>query len=124
MTLEEAKALVLREGLMEKDPPDDPVVMILHAGHKPDWKQITRLIETIDTVHEAIEGETIIDRKLAGALWIIGIEANTTFGSDWSPKERDDLISLFNAVESTLVGFWPIGHPRDKDGVENGDCAA
>jgi len=63
MTPEEAKALVLREGLVDKDAPDDAVVMVFHEGHKPDWKQVSQLIEAIDTVHEAIEGETVIDGK-------------------------------------------------------------
>ena len=117
MTFEEAKSLVLREGLVDKDAPDDAVVMVLHQGHKPDWDQVKCLIEAIDTVHETIEGETIIDRKLAGALWIIGIEANTALDHDWSPEQRDEIISLFNAVEFALVGFWPIGHPRDKEEV-------
>ncbi len=124
MTLEEAKALVLREGLVGKDPPDDAVVTILHQGHKPDWDQVRRLIEAIDTVHEAVEAETVIERKLAGALWIIGIESYTALDKDWQPKERDDLISLVNAVEMALVGFWTIGHPRDKDGVTNGNRTA
>ena len=68
MTLEEAKALVLREGLIGEGPPDDAVVTILHQSHKPDWEQVKRLIEAIDTVHEAVEAETFIERKLAGAL--------------------------------------------------------
>jgi len=124
MTLEEAKALAQDEGLVDKDAPGDAVVMILHQGHKPDWEQVRLLIEAIDTVHEAMEGETVIDRRLAGALWIIGIESYTALDKDWQPKERDDLISLVNAVESALVGFWPIGHPRDKDGVTNGVSTA
>lgn len=124
MTFEEAKSLALHEGMMDKDAPDDTIVMILHEGHKPASEQIRLLVQAIDTVHEAIEGEAVIDRRLAGALWIIGIEANNALGGDWSPEEQDDLLSLVNAVESALVGFWPIGHPRDKDGVTNGDSAA
>lgn len=123
MTLEEAKALVLREGLVDKDPPDDAVVTVLHQGHKPDWEQVKRLIEAIDTVHEAVEVETVVERKLAGSLWIIGIEAFTALDKEWQPEERDDLISLLTAVEMALVGFWTIGHPRDKDGMTDGDIA-
>ena len=124
MTLEEAKALVLREGLVDKDSPDDAVVMILHEGNKPGWEQVRHLVQAIDTVHEAIETETVIERSLAGALWIIGVETSNALSSDWLPEELNDVIALFNAVESALVGFWPIGHPRDKMGAKNDDSTA
>lgn len=114
MTLEEAYALVLREGMMAEPVPDDIVPMILHEGHLPTPEQFSRLVEAIDTVHESVENETMIDRKLAGALWIIGVEANS-FGKDRTAAEENALIALLTAVEGALVGFWPVGHPRDNE---------
>jgi len=132
MTLEEAKALVLREGMRTESVPDDAVPTILHEGHCPSPEQISRLIEAIDTVHEATENDTVIDKQLAGALWIIGVEANSALGSYWRSEQQDgvqrfdqeSVVELLNAVESALVGFWLIGHPRDKDGVIDGDSTA
>ncbi len=115
MTLEEAIALVLREGMMTEPVPEDVVPTILHEGHLPAPERITSLAEAIDIVHESIENDTVINRKMAGALWIIGVETNSAaFDKEWAVSEQDALISLLNAVESALVGFWPVGHPRDK----------
>lgn len=129
MTPEAAKALVLREGMRTEPVPDDAVPMILHEGYCPSPEQISRLIEAIDTVHEATQNDTVIDKHLAGALWIIGVEANSALGNYWSSKQQDGIqqfdqeavVELLNAVESILVGFWPVGHPRDKERVKNGD---
>ena len=86
----------------------------------PTVERISHLIEATDIVHEAIENDATMDRKMAGALWVIGVEANI-FSKDRTADETDALISLFTAVESALVGFWPVGHPRDKEGVANGE---
>ena len=118
MTLEEAKALILRESMMTEPVPDDAVPIALHEGHMPAADRINRLIEAIDMVHESIEDDFVINRKMAGALWIIGVEANSAMGSERQPAEQDNLISLVTAVESALVGFWTEGHPRDKEGAE------
>ena len=132
MTLDEAIALVLEEGMRTEPVPDDAMAMLLHQGDSPSPERISRLIEAIDTVHEATENETTIDRQLAGALWIIGVEANSGLGNYWNSEQQDGIkkfnqeaiVDLFNAVESALVGFWPVGHPRDKDKVTHGDSAA
>ena len=125
MTLEEAAALVLREGMMTEPVPDDAVPTILHEGHLPASERISSLTEAIDIVHEAIGEDTVITRKMAGALWIIGVETNSAaFGKEWAVSEQDALISLLNAVESALVGFWPVGHPKDKNGVIHGGSIA
>ena len=109
---------------MAEPVPDDAVPMTLHEGHMPTADQISRLIEAIDTVHESIEENTVINRKMASALWIIGVEANNAMGSERQPAEQDSLISLFTAVEMALVGFWTVGHPRDRKGVTNGNSSA
>lgn len=116
MTLEEAEALVLTEGMMTEPVPDDAVPTTLHEGHMPAADRISRLIEAIDTVHESIGNDTAINRKMAGALWIIGVEANSALGKPLATEqEEDSLISLMTAVECALVGFWLVGHPKDKD---------
>jgi|GEM_PF-3555977 len=114
MTLEEAKAFVLCEGMTTEPVPDDAVPTTLHEGYMPTADRINRLIEAIDTVHESIENDMTIDRKMAGALWIIGIEANSALSGQRTGTERDTLIELVTAVESALVGFWTVGHPKDK----------
>ncbi len=119
MPLEEATVLILREGMMTEPAPNDIVPMILHEGHLPTLEQFSKLVEAIGIVHESIENDAMIDRKLAGALWIIGVEANS-FGKDRTTAEDDALMDLRTAVESALVDFWPVGHPRDKEGVANG----
>ena len=100
---------------MTESVPDDAVPTTLHEGHMPTADRISRLIEAIDMVHESIEDDSVINRKMAGALWTIGVEANS-FSKDRTTEEEDALISLLTAVESTLVGFWTEGHPRDKEG--------
>lgn len=136
MTLDEAKALVLYEGMLTEPDFDDAVPLMLHQGNSPALERMSRLVEAIDTVHEAIdtvheaiENETTIDRRIAGALWIIGVEASNALGKGWQPQEEAAIVALWEAVESTLVGFWPVGHPRDKDPrdkdkVTHGDSAA
>jgi len=113
MSLEEAKALVLREGLSGPDPPDDAVALRLHEGCAPDAFLLRRLIQAIDVIHAAIDEEAVIDRPIAGALWLLGCEASNALGGTRVAKEQDDLIALLTAVESAFVGFWPIGHARD-----------
>lgn len=124
MTLEEAKALVLREGMMTEPVPDDIVPTILHGGNLPTPEQFSNLIEAIDIVHEATEGDAMIDRKMAGALWIIGVEANSAMNNERQSVEQDNLVSLMTAVESALMGFWTVDHPRNKEGVTNGNSIA
>ena len=93
---------------------------------------MSRLIEAIDMMHEATENDIVIEKQLAGALWIIGVEANSALGSYWKSEHQDGIqqfdeeavFELLNAVESALVGFWPVGHPRDKGGVIDGDSTA
>ena len=104
MTVEEAKALVLREGMMMEPVPDDAVPTTFHEGHVPTSERISNLIEAINIVHEAFESDTTINRKIAGALWIIGVEANS-FGKNRTTDEQDALIALLTAVEGALVGF-------------------
>ena len=95
---------------------EDAIPMILHEGHFAPFERISSLAEAIDIVHESIGNEAAINRKMAGALWIIGVEANSALGSDRKAGEQDALISLVTAIESAFVGFWLSGHPRDKDG--------
>ena len=118
MTIEEAKALVLCEGMMTEPVPDDIMPTILHGGALPTSEHFSSLIEAIDIVHTSIENDTMIDRKLAGALWIIGVEANSAMGNERQSAEQDNLVALMTAVESALMGFWTVGHPRDKEGVK------
>ncbi len=66
MTLEEAKVLVLREGLSGADPSDDALALRLHEGSAPEQEQTRRLIQAIDVVHASIDEEAIIDRRIAG----------------------------------------------------------
>ena len=132
MTLEDAKSLVLLEGMKTEPVPDNIVPTILHEGHCPSPEQIRHLIEAIDIVHEATENNTVMDKQLAGALWIIGVEANSGLGNYWSSEQHDGVqkfdenvvVDLLNAVESAFLGFWPVGHPRDKDKVTYDDSAA
>ena len=132
MTLEDAKSLVLLEGMKTEPVPDDAVPMMLHQGDCPSSERISRLIEAIDTMHEAIENDTVMDKQLAGALWIIGVEANSGLGNYWSSEQHDSVqkfdenvvVDLLNAVESAFLGFWLAGHPRDKGGAKIGDSTA
>ncbi len=124
MTLEEAKALVLREGMMTEPDLSDAVPLVLYQGDSPTSEKMEHLVEAVDIVHEAIEEEPTVDRKLAGALWIIGVEASNAIGKKWQPQEERDIVALWEAVESALVGFWPVEHPKDKEGAENGDGTA
>lgn len=115
MTLEEAKSLVLREGISDNgNAPEDAVFIMLHIGYQLDHDQVRRLIEAVDTIHEAIERDTVLDRRLAGAMWTLGVEASSAMNRDLSPAELDDITGLFYAIESAIHNYWSIGDPRDK----------
>ncbi len=107
MTFEEAKALVLREGISDNgNAPEDAVFIMLHRGYPLDHDQMCCLKEAVDVVHESIEGDTVLDRRLAGAMWTLGVEASSTISAvDMWSTELDDVNALFYAIESAIHDY-------------------
>ena len=106
MTIKEAKSLVLREGISDNaTAPEDALFIMLHRGYPLDHEQVHRLIEAVDTVHKAIKGEAILDRRLAGAMWTLGVEANRCLQDERLPAEQDDLTALFYALERAVHDY-------------------
>ena len=116
MTVEEATALVVREGWPDGNAREDAMYMMLHFGFGPDVGDgpITRLIEAINVVNEATVGP--VDRQLAGSLWLLGVEANTVLGSGakWSMAYYDRIQKLLETVEAFFMDEKPIDNLERK----------
>jgi len=131
MTLDEAIALVLEEGMRTEPVPDDAMAMILHGGYEPTDAHIDPLIEALRTIQQGLEGQPLLDRDLAAALWILGIEASMCLNLN-SPQEdgtwktgaaSDKIMDLMTAVESVFWDGWFV-EDRHKGEVIHGDSAA
>lgn len=106
MTLEEAEFLVLREGISDNgNAPEDAIFIMLHRGYPLDHDQVQRLVVAVDIVHKAIEWDVAIDRRLAGAMWTLGVEVSRSMQGEWSPAELDDLTDMFYALESAIHDY-------------------
>jgi hypothetical protein len=116
MSVDEAIALVLREGYPEEDMPEDAVALMLSLHYDlssdPAHEQIRLLIEAIHIVHQEIKGQTSIDKRLAGALYWIGSGANSARESPLSGRENSDAVDLFLAVESAFFDI-DLGNERE-----------
>ena len=110
MTLEEAKALVLREGLAEENTPEDAAFMLLHFGDVPNQERMRHLLKALRILCDGLQEETSLDRSLAAALWTLGNTSNECFfASDKHARKypdgvMDDVLELIMAVEGVFYG--------------------
>jgi hypothetical protein len=130
MTLDEAIALVLEEGMRTEPVPDNAMAMLLHRGTEPSDAHIDPLIEALRIIQRELEGQPLLNRELAAALWILGIEASTCLdltsqedGAWKTDATADKIIDLMTAVESVFWDGWFV-EDRHRDGVTYGDSGA
>ena len=111
MTLGEAKALVLREGLAGKDTPEDAGFVLLHYGDVPNSESMGSLLRALRLLFEGLQEETVLERPLAAALWSLGNSANDCLFNHqqderpWLDGEQDDVLELILTIESVFYGI-------------------
>ena len=110
MTVEEAKALVLREGLADENTPEDAAFILLHSGDDLGQERMRKLLNALKIVCNGLRGETNMDRSLASALWTLGnssndcIFAHNKYGHHWRDGAMDEVLELIMAVEGVFYG--------------------
>jgi hypothetical protein len=110
MTIEEAKALVLREGLAGENAPDDAAFVLLHFGDVPDQERMAHLLKALRIICDGLQGETILNRPLAAALWTLGNSSNEClldcerYARKYPDGAMDDVLKLIMAVEGVFYG--------------------
>jgi len=128
MTLEEAITLVLEEGMMTEPVPDNAMAMLLHSGTEPDEQHLGQLMQALRIVSQGLKGQILLNRKLASALWVLGVEASTYLGLESKrikPAEEaasanvDGLADLMTAVESVFLDDWFVDDGNGS-GISNG----
>ncbi len=110
MTTEEAKALVLREGLAGENTPEDAAFIMLHFGDDPGRGRVRDLLAALKLVCDDLQGEAAIDKSLAAALWTLGNTANEClyvcekYRREWPNGTTDDVLELIMAIEGVFYG--------------------
>lgn len=110
MTVEEAKALVLREGLAGENTPEEAAFILLHFGNDLGKERMADLLRALNIICSGLQGETIMDRGLASALWTLGNSSNdclfahNKYGHQWRDGEMDEVLELIMAVEGVFYG--------------------
>lgn len=122
MTLEEATALVIEEGMQSGPVPDNAMAIILHRRKEPSDKHINTLIEALRVVQDGLKEQPFLSRGLAAALWIVGKEANAIMceiygeadaGLDATDYQIEDLLT---AIESVFCNGWFVEDMRKARG--------
>lgn len=109
MTYEEAAALVLEEGVRTEPILENAMAMVLHLGIEPSDQHIDPLIKAIRVIQEDLKGQPLLDRNLAAALWILGVEASGRLDMN-----SDRIVDLMMAVESVFFDDWFV---QDRNGA-------
>jgi hypothetical protein len=108
MTVEEAKALVLCEGLASETIPKDAAFILLHFGDELSPDRMRNLLEALKIVCDGLQGETIMGRSLASALWTLGNSSNEwlfaheKYQRQWSGGAMDDVLELIFTIEGVF----------------------
>ena len=111
MTLEEAKALVLREGFAEENAPEGAVFILLQFGDVPSRERMAALLKALDIICDGLQGNAVMDKSLAAGLWTLGNMANDCILAHeneerpWRDGALDELIELILAVECVFYGL-------------------
>lgn len=90
----------------------DALLMRLQRGEPPIPGQITSILLALKVVFEGVKDASIIDKKLAYALYLLSIRTQQLFaagrkaGVQWSPLLLQDLLRIATATESIFSGEW------------------
>ena len=69
------------------------------------------LLEALKIVCDGLQGETIMDRFLASALWTLGNSSNNClfahekYQRQWSEGAMDDVLELILTIEGVFYGI-------------------
>ena len=108
MTFEEARDLVLQEGLGESGLP-----VCARMGEDPGSARMKAITDAVRVVFDGLRGQTAIERRLAYALFGIGYYMDTQISS-WIAKGRSfredlfdpEVLQLTMAIESVFCDEW------------------
>jgi len=107
MTIDDAISLVFKEAFDE-----DGLVVELRSGADPGRDRVSRLLQALAVLFDSNQGNKVLERRLAGALFGIAYSIQTITGTPtpskrWSTQfmnvERDQICS---AVESIFYDQW------------------
>jgi hypothetical protein len=107
MTVEDSTSLIMKEAFDE-----DGLVVGLRAGADPGSDRVSRLLQALKVLFDSNSGKSMLDRRLAGALFgiaysIQSITCTRTPANSWSKEfmeiERDQICC---AVESVFYDQW------------------
>lgn len=110
MTFDEAIALVLDEGMKTEPVPYNAMAHILHEGYEPDAEHIAPLIEALYVIQSRLEGQALLNRELASALYLLGSEANSYIALASRDRDSskglmfDQVLNLMIAVDQIFYG--------------------
>jgi hypothetical protein len=114
MTIEEARDLIVREGLPPADLADDSVYVMLRMGDDPGPERMRGLLGAMGAVFLALRDHREIDRRLAAALWILGETATSHIASwafeagtsSWRKGFQDEVAQLQTVIQSIFLDEW------------------
>ena len=110
MTLEEAKALILHEGLAGETAPKDAAFILLHFGDELSQDRLRNLLKALKVICGGLQGETVVDRSLASALWTLGnssnecLVAHDQYQRQWPEGAMEDVLELILTIEGVFYG--------------------
>ncbi|MER3434411.1 MAG: Dethiobiotin synthetase [Leptolyngbya sp. ERB_1_1] len=84
----------------------------LGAGKPPIPGQVTSILLALKVVFDALKEQTVLDRELASALFLVSSEARDLFNGglakslDCPPLLNEDLGRIAIAVKSIFSGTW------------------
>ncbi|WP_017318952.1 hypothetical protein [Mastigocladopsis repens] len=115
MNYETARKFLIDQTVITEENPD-PLLMRLQQGKPPVPGQITSILLALKVVFESLKDATVIDKKLAYALYELTIKAQQMFaagrkvGVEWPPLLKEDLLRIAIATESIFSGEWQSLH--------------
>jgi hypothetical protein len=108
MNYETAKKVLIDQTINSEE--SDALIVHLRQGKPPVPGQITSILLALKVVYEGLKGETVLDRDLAYALYLLTLKAQQLFaagrkaGVNWPPLLQDDLLRISQAVEGIFSG--------------------
>lgn len=111
MDYETACRFLINQAALTGENPDTFLLRLSH-GEPPIPGQVTSILLALKIVFEGLQGETSIDRSLAGALYELAMESRHYFdqglrrGVNWPPLLDQDITRMAIAVRSIFASTW------------------
>lgn len=107
MTADEARDVILFEGW--PDLREEAMFVMVRMGDDPGSQRMQRLLEAMNLTHKSLRGQQSIDRKLAGALWLLGDTLLTNYqswaaqGRKWRDDFEQEILEVFDLCEAIFL---------------------